>query len=114
MYVKVPIYPYQDKNNKIVRVQDISRFLRRQTRKKKADRDWFVFFPPIFILVELGVKMPYSALYLMRQPADQCEREFHVTCLKEHNNGDLKGLPAKKWFIPHHAALVWENGVPRN
>lgn len=29
---------------------------------------------------------------------DQCEREFHVRCLKEHNMADLKELPSEKWF----------------
>ncbi|KAL8089919.1 uncharacterized protein LOC141697116 [Apium graveolens] len=29
---------------------------------------------------------------------DQCEREFHVRCLKEHNIADLKELPTEKWF----------------
>ncbi|XP_023541426.1 uncharacterized protein LOC111801612 [Cucurbita pepo subsp. pepo] len=29
---------------------------------------------------------------------DQCEKEFHVGCLKEHNMEDLKELPQGKWF----------------
>ncbi|KAK9158709.1 hypothetical protein Scep_005283 [Stephania cephalantha] len=29
---------------------------------------------------------------------DQCEKEFHVGCLKEHNMADLKELPQEKWF----------------
>ncbi|WCJ41629.1 Acyl-CoA N-acyltransferase with RING/FYVE/PHD-type zinc finger domain [Euphorbia peplus] len=29
---------------------------------------------------------------------DQCEKEFHVGCLKEHNMGDFKELPVGKWF----------------
>ncbi|KAL5995185.1 hypothetical protein ACLOJK_025243 [Asimina triloba] len=29
---------------------------------------------------------------------DQCEKEFHVGCLKEHNMQDLKELPKGKWF----------------
>ncbi|CAK7332133.1 unnamed protein product [Dovyalis caffra] len=29
---------------------------------------------------------------------DQCEKEFHVGCLKEHNMQDLKELPTGKWF----------------
>ncbi|CAL9234603.1 unnamed protein product [Arabidopsis halleri] len=29
---------------------------------------------------------------------DQCEKEFHVGCLKEHNIADLKELPEEKWF----------------
>ncbi|CAH2060374.1 unnamed protein product [Thlaspi arvense] len=29
---------------------------------------------------------------------DQCEKEFHVGCLKEHNIADLKELPEDKWF----------------
>ncbi|CAK9150475.1 unnamed protein product [Ilex paraguariensis] len=29
---------------------------------------------------------------------DQCEKEYHVGCLKEHNVDDLKELPKGKWF----------------
>ncbi|KAL3579638.1 hypothetical protein D5086_017473 [Populus alba] len=29
---------------------------------------------------------------------DQCEKEFHVGCLKEHQLQDLKELPTGKWF----------------
>ncbi|KAJ6403366.1 hypothetical protein OIU84_015297 [Salix udensis] len=29
---------------------------------------------------------------------DQCEKEFHVGCLKEHEMQDLKELPKGKWF----------------
>ncbi|XP_077220691.1 uncharacterized protein LOC143854550 [Tasmannia lanceolata] len=29
---------------------------------------------------------------------DQCEKEFHVGCLKDHNMGNLKELPKGKWF----------------
>lgn len=29
---------------------------------------------------------------------DQCEKEFHVGCLKENNMEDLKELPQGKWF----------------
>ncbi|XP_011028277.1 PREDICTED: uncharacterized protein LOC105128359 isoform X3 [Populus euphratica] len=29
---------------------------------------------------------------------DQCEKEFHVGCLKEHKMQDLKELPKGKWF----------------
>ncbi|KAA8550295.1 hypothetical protein F0562_001979 [Nyssa sinensis] len=29
---------------------------------------------------------------------DQCEKEYHVGCLKEHNMDDLKELPKGKWF----------------
>ncbi|XP_078427656.1 uncharacterized protein LOC144700125 [Wolffia australiana] len=29
---------------------------------------------------------------------DQCEREFHVGCLKEHGMGDFKELPEGTWF----------------
>ncbi|XP_047317116.1 uncharacterized protein LOC124920631 [Impatiens glandulifera] len=29
---------------------------------------------------------------------DQCEREYHVGCLKEHNMDDLKALPEGSWF----------------
>ncbi|KAG2308430.1 hypothetical protein Bca4012_082474 [Brassica carinata] len=32
---------------------------------------------------------------------DQCEKEFHVGCLKEHNIADLKELPEDKWFCSH-------------
>ncbi|KAL9247563.1 hypothetical protein vseg_020981 [Gypsophila vaccaria] len=29
---------------------------------------------------------------------DQCEREYHVGCMKEHNMQDLKELPVGDWF----------------
>ncbi|KAA3458587.1 Zinc finger, PHD-type [Gossypium australe] len=29
---------------------------------------------------------------------DQCEREYHVGCLRDHNIDDLKELPKGKWF----------------
>ncbi|GFZ20388.1 acyl-CoA N-acyltransferase with RING/FYVE/PHD-type zinc finger domain-containing protein [Actinidia rufa] len=29
---------------------------------------------------------------------DQCEKEYHVGCLKEHEMDDLKELPEEKWF----------------
>nr|XP_043611231.1 uncharacterized protein LOC122582862 [Erigeron canadensis] len=29
---------------------------------------------------------------------DQCEREYHIGCLREHNMADLKELPKGKWF----------------
>ncbi|XVE59451.1 hypothetical protein DITRI_Ditri05aG0047700 [Diplodiscus trichospermus] len=29
---------------------------------------------------------------------DQCEKEYHVGCLREHNMDDLKELPQGKWF----------------
>ncbi|KAG9442260.1 hypothetical protein H6P81_018114 [Aristolochia fimbriata] len=29
---------------------------------------------------------------------DQCEKEYHVGCLREHNMGDLKELPQGNWF----------------
>ncbi|XXG79521.1 hypothetical protein AAC387_Pa09g0570 [Persea americana] len=29
---------------------------------------------------------------------DQCEKEYHVGCLKDHKMGDLKELPEGKWF----------------
>ncbi|KAK9290995.1 hypothetical protein L1049_009178 [Liquidambar formosana] len=29
---------------------------------------------------------------------DQCEKEFHVGCLKDHKMADLKELPEGKWF----------------
>ncbi|KAM7464228.1 hypothetical protein LguiA_032349 [Lonicera macranthoides] len=29
---------------------------------------------------------------------DQCEKEYHVGCLKEHEMADLKELPKEKWF----------------
>ncbi|KAK9279234.1 hypothetical protein L1049_012912 [Liquidambar formosana] len=41
---------------------------------------------------------------------DQCEKEFHVGCLKDHKMEDLKELPKGKWFCSTdcdgiHAAL---------
>ncbi|XP_058076838.1 uncharacterized protein LOC131225332 isoform X2 [Magnolia sinica] len=41
---------------------------------------------------------------------DQCEKEYHVGCLKEHKMADLKDLPKGKWFCCEdcsriHAAL---------
>uniref|UniRef100_A0A1J3EIH4 Chromodomain-helicase-DNA-binding protein 4 n=1 Tax=Noccaea caerulescens TaxID=107243 RepID=A0A1J3EIH4_NOCCA len=32
---------------------------------------------------------------------DQCEKEFHVGCLKEHKIADLEELPEDKWFCSH-------------
>ncbi|KAJ4969996.1 hypothetical protein NE237_003095 [Protea cynaroides] len=29
---------------------------------------------------------------------DQCEKEFHVGCLRDHKMADLKELPKEKWF----------------
>ncbi|XP_071711518.1 uncharacterized protein [Rutidosis leptorrhynchoides] len=29
---------------------------------------------------------------------DQCEKEYHVGCLKEHNRDDLQALPKGEWF----------------
>lgn len=29
---------------------------------------------------------------------DQCEREYHIGCLREHNMADIKALPKGKWF----------------
>ncbi|KAI3743466.1 hypothetical protein L1987_61175 [Smallanthus sonchifolius] len=29
---------------------------------------------------------------------DQCEKEYHIGCLREHNMADLKALPEGKWF----------------
>ncbi|GFZ17836.1 acyl-CoA N-acyltransferase with RING/FYVE/PHD-type zinc finger domain-containing protein [Actinidia rufa] len=29
---------------------------------------------------------------------DQCEKEYHIGCLKEHEMDDLKELPEEKWF----------------
>ncbi|KAD3337562.1 hypothetical protein E3N88_33082 [Mikania micrantha] len=29
---------------------------------------------------------------------DQCEREYHIGCLREYNMADLKALPRGKWF----------------
>ncbi|XP_076940347.1 uncharacterized protein LOC143609488 [Bidens hawaiensis] len=29
---------------------------------------------------------------------DQCEKEYHIGCLREHNMADLKALPKGKWF----------------
>ncbi|KAF5727483.1 hypothetical protein HS088_TW22G01176 [Tripterygium wilfordii] len=41
---------------------------------------------------------------------DQCEKEFHVGCLKDHNMDDLKELPEGNWFCcancnRNHSAL---------
>ena len=53
---------------------------------------------------------------------DQCEKEYHVGCLKEHNLHNLEELPAGKWFCSTscsdiHSSLVnlvfgGENNIP--
>lgn len=36
---------------------------------------------------------PYTVIF-----CDQCEREYHIGCLKDHGMDDLKELPAGEWF----------------
>ncbi|RZC78682.1 hypothetical protein C5167_002882 [Papaver somniferum] len=53
---------------------------------------------------------------------DQCEKEYHVGCLRDHGFCDLKELPKGKWFCSEdctsiHTALQalifgWPKGVP--
>lgn len=53
---------------------------------------------------------------------DQCEKEYHVGCLRDHGFCDLKELPKGKWFCSEdctsiHTALQalifgWSKGVP--
>ncbi|CAA6662599.1 unnamed protein product [Spirodela intermedia] len=40
---------------------------------------------------------------------DQCEREFHVGCLKEHNMGDLEELPEGKWFCSSDCGRIHDS-----
>ncbi|XP_058199978.1 uncharacterized protein LOC131314980 isoform X4 [Rhododendron vialii] len=51
---------------------------------------------------------------------DQCEKEYHVGCLKEHEMEDLKELPEGKWFccmdckrIHHSLQTLVANGEER-
>ncbi|PIA38986.1 hypothetical protein AQUCO_02700278v1 [Aquilegia coerulea] len=37
---------------------------------------------------------------------DQCEKEYHVGCLKKRGLGDLKELPKGKWFCCEHCSRV--------
>ncbi|KAL9244423.1 hypothetical protein vseg_018200 [Gypsophila vaccaria] len=37
---------------------------------------------------------------------DQCEKEYHVGCLKEHNMQDLKELPEGDWFCSYDCVTV--------
>ncbi|VVB01774.1 unnamed protein product [Arabis nemorensis] len=37
---------------------------------------------------------------------DQCEKEFHVGCLKEHNIADLKELPEEQWFCSLDCKMI--------
>ncbi|KAK9676927.1 hypothetical protein RND81_11G110400 [Saponaria officinalis] len=37
---------------------------------------------------------------------DQCEKEYHVCCLKEHNMQDLKELPEGNWFCSYDCEAV--------
>ncbi|KAI3799462.1 hypothetical protein L1987_34760 [Smallanthus sonchifolius] len=37
---------------------------------------------------------------------DQCEKEYHVGCLRESGRCDLKALPSDKWFCCDHCDLI--------
>ncbi|KAI3793681.1 hypothetical protein L1987_36301 [Smallanthus sonchifolius] len=37
---------------------------------------------------------------------DQCEKEYHVGCLRESGRCDLKALPSNKWFCCDHCDLI--------
>ncbi|KAL6341881.1 hypothetical protein AAG906_038126 [Vitis piasezkii] len=37
---------------------------------------------------------------------DQCEKEFHVGCLREHDMDDLKEVPKGKWFCCHDCKRI--------
>ncbi|KAG1359631.1 putative increased DNA methylation 1 [Cocos nucifera] len=37
---------------------------------------------------------------------DQCEREYHVGCLKEHKMADLKELPEGEWFCTSDCSRI--------
>ncbi|KAK1400203.1 PHD-type domain-containing protein [Heracleum sosnowskyi] len=39
----------------------------------------------------------------------QCEKQFHVRCLKEHGNSDLKEKPKGKWFCSFDCDSACEN-----
>ncbi|KAL1827721.1 hypothetical protein DCAR_0206903 [Daucus carota subsp. sativus] len=38
---------------------------------------------------------------------DQCEKEYHVGCLKDHNIVDLKELPTGKWFCCSECSNIY-------
>ncbi|XP_065853569.1 uncharacterized protein [Euphorbia lathyris] len=38
---------------------------------------------------------------------DQCEREFHVGCLRESGSCDLKGIPKDKWFCSNDCNRIY-------
>ncbi|GJU38388.1 zinc finger, PHD-type containing protein, partial [Tanacetum coccineum] len=37
---------------------------------------------------------------------DQCEKEYHVGCLRESGRCDLKALPPDKWFCCDHCDMI--------
>ncbi|KAL4592100.1 hypothetical protein LXL04_005084 [Taraxacum kok-saghyz] len=37
---------------------------------------------------------------------DQCEREYHIGCLREHKNMDLKELPCGDWFCTRDCRIL--------
>lgn len=37
---------------------------------------------------------------------DQCEKEYHVGCLRESGICDLKALPSDKWFCCNHCDMI--------
>ncbi|XP_076901496.1 uncharacterized protein LOC143555913 isoform X2 [Bidens hawaiensis] len=37
---------------------------------------------------------------------DQCEKEYHVGCLRESGRCDLKALPPDKWFCSDHCDMI--------
>ncbi|XP_076892233.1 increased DNA methylation 1-like isoform X2 [Bidens hawaiensis] len=37
---------------------------------------------------------------------DQCEKEYHVGCLRDSGRCDLKALPPDKWFCSDHCDLI--------
>lgn len=37
---------------------------------------------------------------------DQCEKEYHVGCLRESGRCDLKALPSDKWFCCDHCDMI--------
>ncbi|GJX55164.1 zinc finger, PHD-type containing protein [Tanacetum coccineum] len=37
---------------------------------------------------------------------DQCEKEYHVGCLRESRRCDLKTLPPDKWFCCDHCDMI--------
>ncbi|KAJ6810049.1 uncharacterized protein M6B38_157510 [Iris pallida] len=38
---------------------------------------------------------------------DQCEKEYHVGCLKAHNKDDLKELPEAQWFCCNECSMIY-------